>query len=74
MLLSLLSLALVASPPAWQAATAPAPDLVQMDPAVWTTPGARIPDLELPRVDGSGLVRLKDYEGKKLLLIHFASW
>ncbi len=45
-----------------------------LDPAVWTTPGTRIPDLELPRVDGGGLVRLADFEGRRLLLIQFASW
>ena len=45
-----------------------------IDPSVWTTPGSRIPDVELPRVDGEGLVRLSDYEGKRLLLIQFASW
>ncbi|QDV08900.1 hypothetical protein Poly30_44550 [Planctomycetes bacterium Poly30] len=45
-----------------------------IDPSVWTTPGSRIPDVELPRVDGQGLVRLSDYEGKRLLLLQFASW
>lgn len=45
-----------------------------IDPAAWTTPGRRIPDVELPRVDGRGLVRLSDFEGKRLLLIQFASW
>ena len=83
MILSLLSLAALTLAPLWQAAppaavppaavSAPA-ELAPIDPAVWTTRGARIPDVELPAVDGSGLVRLKDYEGKKLLLIHFASW
>ena len=82
MFLSLLSFALLNVGPPCQ--TAPAPGSLQtpasiefpapMDPQGWITPGAHIPDLELPRVDGSGLVRLKDYEGKKLLLIHFASW
>ncbi len=86
MLYSLLGLALVAASPSWQAAPASPqaspeappeayrPAIAPMDPKIWTTPGTRLPDLELPRVDGSGLVRLKDYEGKKLLLIHFASW
>lgn len=42
--------------------------------------GEFLPDVELPRVDGKGLVRLSDYAGsldkpgKKLLLINFASW
>ena len=68
MLLSLLSLLALATP------QTPADPIRPMDPAAWTTPGSRIPDVELPRVDGEGLVRLSDYEGKKLLLIHFASW
>lgn len=33
-----------------------------------------IPDLELPRIDRSGTLKLSDLRGKKLLLIHFASW
>ena len=78
MILTLLSLAALTSAPRCQAApAAPTPvpsEFAPIDPAVWTTRGARIPDIELPAVDGSGLVRLKDYEGKKLLLIHFASW
>ena len=31
------------------------------------------PDFVLPALDG-GFVRLSDYRGKKVLLIHFASW
>lgn len=31
------------------------------------------PDFSLPNVDG-GFGRLSDYRGKKVLLIHFASW
>lgn len=42
--------------------------------------GQFLPDMELPRIDGKGMVRLGDLSGdfekpgKKLLLIHFASW
>jgi len=38
-----------------------------------TRPGEVHPDFRLPRVDG-GSGRLSDHRGKKLLLIHFASW
>ena len=31
------------------------------------------PDFVLPTLDG-GFARLSDYRGKKVLLIHFASW
>ena len=31
------------------------------------------PDFVLPALDG-GFARLSDYRGKKVLLIHFASW
>ena len=32
------------------------------------------PPLELPTVEHDRTVRLSDYRGKKVLLIHFASW
>jgi len=32
------------------------------------------PDFELPRIDGGAPVSLSDFRGKKVLLIHFASW
>ncbi len=32
------------------------------------------PDFRLPDVTGSPPVSLSDYRGKKVLLIHFASW
>lgn len=48
--------------------------VTEIDPAVWTTTGARIPSLELPRVDGNGTVDLADLRGRKLLLVQFASW
>ena len=35
--------------------------------------GQRHPDFQLPTLDG-GLARLSDYRGKKVVLIHFASW
>jgi hypothetical protein len=31
-------------------------------------------DFALPKLDGEGFGRLSDYRGKKVLLIHFASW
>lgn len=57
-------------------AQAAATDAVtEIDPAVWTTAGARIPSLELPRIDGGGeTVDLADLRGRKLLLVQFASW
>lgn len=36
--------------------------------------GDRIPDLELPRIDGTRSMRLSELRGTKLLLIEFASW
>ncbi|MEM8712599.1 MAG: hypothetical protein AAGG01_16725 [Planctomycetota bacterium] len=60
------------SPPAVAAATETG--ALPLDPSVWITPGARIPDVELPRVDGGGLVRLSQFRGKKVLLLQFASW
>ena len=35
--------------------------------------GQRHPDFELPTLDGR-LARLSDFHGKKVVLIHFASW
>ena len=32
------------------------------------------PDIVLPRIDNGRSVSLSDYRGKKVLLIHFASW
>ncbi len=40
----------------------------------WNTVGQRIPAVELPRIDGRGTVDLGTLRGRKLLLIHFASW
>lgn len=46
----------------------------RIDAAVWRDVGSKIPAVELPRVDGGGLVDLAAYEGKKVLLLQFASW
>lgn len=32
------------------------------------------PEIELPDIDDRKLVALSDFRGKKVLLIHFASW
>ena len=37
-------------------------------------PGQLLPDLELPRIDGSGSVRLSSLRGSRVILIQFASW
>lgn len=31
-------------------------------------------DFELPRIDSRKPVKLSDYRGQKVLLLHFASW
>lgn len=36
--------------------------------------GQPLPDLRLPTVDGQQTIDLKDYRGKRLLLIEFAAW
>ena len=36
--------------------------------------GEAHPDFQLVDVNDSSLVRLSDYRGRKVLLIHFASW
>ena len=36
--------------------------------------GVRHPDFTLPRIDDRTPVSLSDFRGKKVLLIHFASW
>ena len=38
------------------------------------TPGELHPDFILPRIDNGQPVRLSDLRGKKVLLVHFASW
>ncbi len=42
-------------------------------PQIGTKVGQMYPDFLLPKLDGD-LGRLSDYRGKKVLLIHFASW
>ena len=42
-------------------------------PTVGTEVGQIYPDFRLPKLDGT-FGRLSDYRGKKVLLIHFASW
>lgn len=48
---------------------------VQADenPTIGMEVGQQYPDLLLPDLDG-GFGKLSDYRGKKVLLIHFASW
>ncbi len=46
----------------------------ELTPGSWNTVGERIPSVELPRIDGRGTVDLGSLRGRKLLLIHFASW
>lgn len=46
----------------------------ELTPASWNTVGERVPEVELPRIDGRGTVDLGTLRGRKLLLIHFASW
>ena len=36
--------------------------------------GEVFPELSFPTLDGAGLASLKDYRGKKVLLMQFASW
>ena len=48
-------------------------------PTVGTSMGEMYPDFLLPKVDSGSQAqrefgRLSDYRGKKVLLIHFASW
>lgn len=45
-----------------------------LTPASWNTEGELLPAVELPRIDGRGTVNLGELRGRKLLLIHFASW
>ncbi|XAM01234.1 hypothetical protein OT109_07555 [Phycisphaeraceae bacterium D3-23] len=39
-----------------------------------TQVGEPFPDLVFPTVDGESAVRLSDHQGKRVLLIEFASW
>ena len=42
-------------------------------PNIGTGVGQMYPDFRLPKLDGT-FGRLSDYRGKKVLLLHFASW
>ncbi len=42
-------------------------------PEIGTVVGKMYPDFRLPKLDGS-FGRLSDHRGKKVLLVHFASW
>ena len=43
------------------------------EPTIGMAVGEAYPDFVLPTLEGSD-VRLSDYRGTKVLLIHFASW
>ena len=50
-------------------------------PSIGTGAGQMYPDFYLPKLDGASsptgerrFGRLSDYRGKKVLLVHFASW
>ena len=44
-------------------------------PIAWSAVvGQPYPDFVLPRIDGNLPLKLSDYRGRKLLLVHFASW
>lgn len=55
------------------AMTASSPARAGGVPTLGTDVGQIYPDFRLPKLDGS-FGRLSDYRGKKVLLIHFASW
>ncbi len=41
----------------------------------YPTPVGKIhPDFKLPSIDGDKTISLSDFRGKKVLLVHFASW
>jgi peroxiredoxin len=42
-------------------------------PLIGTKRGEMYPDFALPSLDGD-VKRLSDYRGKRILLLHFASW
>ena len=51
----------------------PVPAHADQEPAIGTAVGEAYPDFVLPTLEGQD-VRLSAYRGKKVLLIHFASW
>ncbi len=54
-------------------ALVPVPAHADQEPTIGTAAGEAYPDFVLPTLEGKD-VRLSDYRGKKVLLIHFASW
>ena len=60
--------------PLWACFTlVPVPANADQPPTIGTAVGEAYPDFVLPTLQGKN-VRLSDYRGKKVLLIHFASW
>ena len=51
----------------------PLPARADDEPTIGTAVGEAYPDFVLPSLEGKD-VRLSDYRGTKVLLIHFASW
>ena len=51
----------------------PVPAHADQEPTIGTAVGEAYPDFVLPTLEGKD-VRLSDYQGRKVLLIHFASW
>ncbi len=51
----------------------PSPAHAEQQPTIGTAVGEAYPDFVLPTLEGKD-VRLSDFRGKKVLLIHFASW
>ncbi len=51
----------------------PVPARADQEPTIGTAVDVAYPDFVLPTLEGKD-VRLSDYRGKKVLLIHFASW
>ena len=51
----------------------PVPARADQKPTIGTAVGEAYPDFVLPTLEGKD-VRLSDYRGRKVLLIHFASW
>ena len=61
-LLTLLLVVLPATAEAWQGAG----NQIEV--------GKPYPDFVLPRIDNGQPLRLSDYRGRKVILVHFASW
>lgn len=74
MCLALLSFVALGQGPPAQVDGRPAQAVPVPAAGAWTTVGERIPDLELPLIDGSGSFDLAALRGERVLLIQFASW